>query len=125
MGEGENHEHSPIKYSTIFSENGYNGSIVLQQRKREKQWDHKERKGGKKTSIIVLKCVFSSSSPISFNNGGNGYGVIFPLEKDKVESWQNRPHAFGTSLTSVFVLVLHAIVLLQQASLPLLYAQNL
>ena len=36
LGEAENHEHKPIEYSIIFSENGYNESIVLQQRKRER-----------------------------------------------------------------------------------------
>ena len=36
LGEAENHEHKPIEYSTIFSENSYNGGIVLQLRKRER-----------------------------------------------------------------------------------------
>ena len=43
------------------------------EKERKKQWDHKERRGGKKGSIVVLKCVFSSLSPTSFNNGGSGH----------------------------------------------------
>ena len=49
------------------------GYCVTAKKERKKQWDHKKRKGGKKASIVVLKCVLSSLSPISFNNGGNGH----------------------------------------------------
>ena len=34
LGEGEYHGYKPVEYFTIFLKNSYNGSIVLQWRKR-------------------------------------------------------------------------------------------
>ena len=62
LGEGENHKHKLIKYSTILWI-WLQWSIMLQWRKRKgNSGDKRERKGGKKASTVVSKCVYVSTS---------------------------------------------------------------
>ena len=102
LGEGENHGHKPVEYSTIFWKWLQWRYCFTMEKKRKKRWEKSFHLVLKSVSCIYLLLI--------------EFFIIFLMGKVFPSLDKMGPHAFGASLTSV--LVLHATMLPQQVGLP-------